>query len=88
MVARAQHEYESATEVTAVVDLLQEFMDMMNRLCLEVRFDRMRTEWIAHQMNRFLVVFFQRNQNSFLLLNNFLFFEQFFVWNEVQHSKN
>ena len=45
MVARAQHEYESATEVTAVVDLLQEFMDMMNRLCLEVRFD-------AYTMNR------------------------------------
>ncbi|XP_063717173.1 dysferlin-like isoform X4 [Symsagittifera roscoffensis] len=37
MVARAQHEYESATEVTAVVDLLQEFMDMMNRLCLETQ---------------------------------------------------
>ena len=37
MVARAQHEYESATEVQTVIDLVEEFMTMMGRLCMEVQ---------------------------------------------------
>ena len=39
MVARAQHEYESATEVQTVIDLVEEFMTMMGRLCMEVQND-------------------------------------------------
>ena len=36
MVARAQHEYESATEVQAVIDLVTEFSTVISRLCVEV----------------------------------------------------